>query len=639
MILSDNETCIDMINSKPIAKSIVKLIVDNKDEPITIGVHGDWGAGKSSVLEMIKEELASQESIACIKFNGWKYQGFEDAKIALMESVVTTLIEERSLKEKAKDIIEKIKKNIDWLKVAKGAGSIAVTALTGVPPVTLITDAITALKDGVKDPEKVSGIIEKLGKFSNDSKLFSKESTSIAFQEFQKSFDDLMKKAGISKLVVLIDDLDRCLPEVAIETLEAVRLFMFSKSTAFVIAADEAMIEYAVKKHFPDLPENEISKEFSRRYLEKLVQVPFKIPALGEVEAKTYITLLMISSSLDAADSESITRLIGHALEKIKRPWIGEGITVSEIQSILGDDKYQSVAEQIRISNQISSILSKRSSGNPRQIKRFINTLLLRYDIAHARGYGEDIKLSCLAKLMLLERFIPNVYESIASNLSPDGTSPFIAYLESKKESGQEIPEDKKTEGLDAKAPNISAIESQLKEWENNEELLEWLKIEPLIGEEDLRPYYFASKERKDFFLTQVQSEQIRELVQKLMGSRMLIASLTKEISALSQSNAEMIFDLICSKVQENTDYSNIPQGIDGIRALVELHPKLQQKLIEFIKTFPVATVGAWICSGWEKSITDDNYKRQLSEYIQEIAKNGNTTVKMIAQAVQKKYK
>jgi len=168
---------------------------------------------------------------------------------------------------------------------------------------------------------------------------------------------------------------------------------------------------------------------------------------------------------------------------------------------------------------------------------------------------------------------------------------------------------------------------------------LEWLKIEPLIGEEDLRPYYFASKERKDFFLTQVQSEQIRELVQKLMGSRMLIASLTKEISALSQSNAEMIFDLICSKVQENTDYSNIPQGIDGIRALVELHPKLQQKLIEFIKTFPVATVGAWICSGWEKSITDDNYKRQLSEYIQEIAKNGNTTVKMIAQAVQKKYK
>lgn len=108
------------------------------------------------------------------------------------------------------------------------------------------------------------------------------------------------------------------------------------------------------------------------------MQVPFKIPALGEVEAKTYITLLMISSSLDTADSESITCLIGHALEKIKRPWIGEGITVSEIQSILGDGKYQSVAEQIRISNQISSILSKRSSGNPRKIKRFINTLLLR---------------------------------------------------------------------------------------------------------------------------------------------------------------------------------------------------------------------------------------------------------------------
>lgn len=643
MILSDNETCIDMINSKPIAKSIVQLILDNKGDPITIGVHGDWGAGKSSVLEMIKEGLSSQESIACIKFNGWKYQGFEDAKIALMESVVTTLIEERSLKEKAKDTVTKIRKNINWLKVAKGAGSLTVTAMTGIPPVALITDTIDALSNKFRDPEKVTGIIDGLGQFSSNAKLFSEESTSIAFQEFQKSFDDLLKKATISKLVVLIDDLDRCLPKVAIETLEAVRLFMLSKSTAFVIAADESMIEYAVKNHFPDLPDNEASKEFARRYLEKLVQVPFKIPALGELEAKTYITLLLICSVFNDTEDAEINRLIECALAKIKRPWIGQGLTVQEIQENLGKEKYNSVYEQIRIANQISGILSKGSAGNPRQIKRFINTLLLRYDIAHARGIGDDIKLSALAKLMLLERFIPSIYESIALNLSPNGTSNLIAHLEVKMKSKEtkssnsgSVSNADKKDNAEGENSVISEIEKQLKEWEHNEELLEWIKTEPYIGEEDLRPYYFASKERKDYFLSQIHSEQLRELVQKMMGSRLVVVSLIDEIKALNYSNAEMVFSLICGKIQEDSDYSKMPKGIDGIRLLVELHPKLQVKLIEFIKTFSVSSVGSWICSGWEKSITEPDYKAKLKNYIEEISKNGSTAVKAIALATLK---
>ena len=76
-------------------------------------------------------------------------------------------------------------------------------------------------------------------------------------------------------------DLDRCLPDVAISTLEAVRLFMFTGETAFVVAADESMIRYAVKKHFPDVvDENKynVGIEFSNKYLEKLIQIPFRIP-------------------------------------------------------------------------------------------------------------------------------------------------------------------------------------------------------------------------------------------------------------------------------------------------------------------------------------------------------------------------
>jgi predicted KAP-like P-loop ATPase len=84
MILTDNETKVDLLNNEAIAKTIVKLLRERADHPITIGVHGDWGAGKSSVLE-IESALEAEQKVLCLKFNGWRFQGFEDAKIALIE--------------------------------------------------------------------------------------------------------------------------------------------------------------------------------------------------------------------------------------------------------------------------------------------------------------------------------------------------------------------------------------------------------------------------------------------------------------------------------------------------------------------------------------------------------------------------
>ena len=57
MILSDNETKVDLLNNEAIAKTIVSLIKDSKEQPISIGIHGDWGAGKSSILEMVESEV------------------------------------------------------------------------------------------------------------------------------------------------------------------------------------------------------------------------------------------------------------------------------------------------------------------------------------------------------------------------------------------------------------------------------------------------------------------------------------------------------------------------------------------------------------------------------------------------------
>nr|WP_245473383.1 P-loop NTPase fold protein [Bradyrhizobium zhanjiangense] len=120
--LSDQETKVDFLNNEAIAKTIVRLIDETVDSAVTIGVHGDWGAGKSSVLEMVEKAFPDDGDVLCLKFSGWQFQGFEDAKIALIEGVVNGLIEKRSLTTKAADEVKRILKSVDWLKVAKKGG-------------------------------------------------------------------------------------------------------------------------------------------------------------------------------------------------------------------------------------------------------------------------------------------------------------------------------------------------------------------------------------------------------------------------------------------------------------------------------------------------------------------------------------
>ena len=94
-----------------------------------------------------------------------------------------------------------------------------------------------------------------------------------------------------------MDDLDRCLPKSVIEILEAIRLFLFVEGTTFVISADEKMIEYSVREHFPNLPAS--YTDYTKSYLEKLIQIPIRIPTLNRLQTGNYIKFLMLQNHLN----------------------------------------------------------------------------------------------------------------------------------------------------------------------------------------------------------------------------------------------------------------------------------------------------------------------------------------------------
>jgi predicted KAP-like P-loop ATPase len=645
MILTDNETKIDLLNNEAIAATIIKLLRDRPDQPVTVGVHGDWGAGKSSVLEMIAAGFEGEAGVLCLKFNGWRFQGFEDAKIALIEGIVTGLIEKRPALAKAGGAVRDIFRRIDWLKLAKKAGGLALTAFTGIPTPDQIQAIVGTLGGFLADPGKLAtkGNVEAVIA-SVQSLLKPKgegDSTNVPeeINAFRKAFDDLLEKAGVEQLVILIDDLDRCLPDTAIETLEAVRLFVFTSRTAFVVAADEAMIEYAVRKHFPDLPDTTGPQTYARNYLEKLIQVPFRIPALGDTETRIYVTLLLVGAELGEKDA-AFNALIMAARDRLKRPWKFGALDAATVRAALGD-KASRANNALALSDQIGPILASGTKGNPRQIKRFLNSLVLRQRTAEARGFGDDVKLPVLAKLMLAERFLPRIFDQIAAiaAAAPDGKCPDLAALEAAAAAKGDTNGATKPGKAAAKgAPKLEAVKSTesalLSEWLSSAAIKAWATVPTAIGSEDLRPYLFVAKDRKDYFGAASVLGNLTAVVEQLFGGKFAVQGLEAELKRLAPPEAAQVFEAVRGRIVGGDSFDTEPPGTAGLAVLVKAHPALQGDLLDFLESLPRDRLGPWACSGWEGVLKGPSATQRFDRVLLTWGKDGSAMLKAAASNV-----
>ncbi len=635
MLIPDHETEIDYLNCEAISQTVVELLNDNRKRPLTVGIHGDWGAGKSSILKMIESELSSEENVAVLWFNGWTFEGFDDAKTVLIANTITELRRKRSTVGKVKEKATKLLKRVDWLKIAKRSSGLAFNVLTGLPAPDQIEMAMGALRNLGKEVTNIeaSNLPAKLDEIAGFLKLAEEgDNLPETIHQFREDFKDLLEEAKIEQLVVLIDDLDRCLPSTAVQTLEAIRLFLFVPKSAFVIGADEAMIEYAVRQHFPDLPIASGPLPYARNYLEKLIQVPFRIPALGTQETRTYITLLFVQSIV-GEDHKGFGKLLAKAKESLKEPWHGTGLLQTDIQKV-DETAKDELNSAFVLAQQIAPILAEGTKGNPRQIKRFLNALFIRQVIAKARGFGDQIKQPVLAKLMLTERFQPDFYEYISTNAmsTGDGKVPELAVFEAGGQSETLGDKPRSTGKIDKKIEK-TVHQPEIAKWLERDWLKNWLELKPKLAAEDLRPYVFVARDKRGLTSAVVQGN-LETLTSKLCGGQLEIRAVEPEVKALSTGDAEVVFQGVRERVLSAGNFDLVPQGIDGLAIVAKHHSRFQSEIVALLESLDPQGLGPWVVKGWNESITDQQARARLIEVMRGWAdQNDNKILKSVAQS------
>jgi len=589
---SDNETNSDFIDFKHMV-SAVKNIVSNDDLlPCSIGVFGDWGSGKSSLMKMVEKEFDGKKDILTINFNGWLFEGYEDTKTVLMGRIVDEIIKKRTLDTKALKIAAKLLKKIDLLKLGRSAVKHGMGYLAMGPAGLAMTTSTEALgKLGSIDYEQY--IKGKKDKSDPDELL----RTNI--QEFHLNFEELIKETKIDRVIVFIDDLDRCSYDTVIETLEAIKLFLFAKKTAFVIGADERLIKYAVRRRFPEIPGD--NAEVGRDYLEKLIQYPIRIPPLSDMELSIYVNLLFTNLYTDNGEFEYIREEV---LKKKNNDQFGFNLNLDNINEFV-NEAGQELKEALLLSSQIIPVLAVGLNGNPRQTKRFLNTMLLRE--AMAKSKGEKLNKRILAKLMLLEYFKSETFKTYYKQQAQN--SGIISDMEI-------IEKLAKSDELTENDTDQLTIEQQA--YLNDSWIKSWFASEPSLVGIDLQSYFYFSRDKLSVsgINHQRMSSQAREILRKILSDSETLRNVgLKEAQSLNAGDASAIFESMCEKIKYEDKQAGENSTLKKLFDFCESREELISQLLGYIEKLPHQILPINVTT-WLQSLTESTEHSQVAERI-----------------------
>lgn len=568
---SDKESDIDFLNFNETAESIKDLITEKNLMPISVGVFGDWGAGKSTILELTKHLLENDtKDYIQVHFDAWTFQGYDDAKAALLETIASTLIkkaeDDKALKAKAKEFAGRIDKiRLMGFLIDGGA------ALAGIPTMGRFQKFLGLFsggEDGELDAADVKGAVDGAKDVAKQNKDLIKAKKSFSppkeIKEFRKAYSDLLKEFD-KPLIVYVDNLDRCSPFNAISTLEAIRLFLFLPNTAFVIAADEDMIRLAVPEYHKGA-----SQRHQTDYLDKLIQIPVHVPRPGTYEIRAY---LMMLTALDHGISKEAIELLRSQLEgSLKLSWKQPQVTVDELLDGADINELDEFRSKLKLVEKLAPLLAESTNinGNPRIVKRLLNQVKMRKKTSLRRGMNLDEKT--ITKLVIFERC-----------LGTEATNKLYELIDQQQGKPKVL--------ADLENPEISFDDIDIpKEWENDLIFLDkWSKLPPLFSDINLTPAVYLSRESIHMgVVNAVMSGAAQKLVEELTKQTTRLSQASeKAIKTTPREDYLAVMDSLIENFRRITDWSVAPSGIYGARLLAIKEPRCKSALLAYIKELP----------------------------------------------------
>lgn len=531
---SDEPSTIDLLAFGAVAETAVEAVLDDVLDPIALGISGPWGSGKSTVLRLIENDLTArnttqnEQRVLIVRSEPWRYDPGVGAKATLIGEVLaalqTELLSSGGPHEHAESALRRLAKRVNWMRALKMAARTSITL-----QLPSIDDLGSLVSEDSPDGEPESRTLD----------------------EFRAEFAALLTDDDLSHLrrvVVLVDDLDRCLPETVVDTLETMRLFLSVPKMSFVIAADEERVADALRDRYPTSEQPDQGEEPAKLYLHKIVQTTLRLPALSRFDTEAFLLLLLIQNrpdkALDGPDFDSILASCG------------ELRTTAGTLDSLAIPPSVDIADELAFAARLTPMLYEKLRGSPRRVKRFLNDLNVRSSIAARRGIQLDIAI--VAKLMVLEVLLPSEFTLMLDWLARGELRLKLTELEQLAGRGvvpatePSQPDDASAdEDLRPKASKKTAARSSFAKDEPlaqafSDELVRWAKLPPSLTELDLSPYLllaasFAGTALIDAGLP----ERLRDIASNLMSeSRVSQKSVTdQDIAALPLPDTKLLLE------------------------------------------------------------------------------------------------
>ena len=244
------------------------------ETPMTISIQGDWGSGKTSMMNMVRAKL-NESNVHTIWFNTWQFSQFQMQDNLAISMLGSLLSELDCDKKKVKDLL----------------GTLGNASRT----------ALKILADNV-----AGGVVaDKLGEIMGAPEVDSAEKIKEIKNDFQNAINKKLNSLNKEKAVIFIDDLDRLQPAKAVELLEVLKVFLDCGKCVFVLAVDYSVVTQGIKQKFGDSVDEEKGKSF----FDKIIQLPFKMP-VAQYDISNYISDALKEMGI-AYDEKSVKQYIG----------------------------------------------------------------------------------------------------------------------------------------------------------------------------------------------------------------------------------------------------------------------------------------------------------------------------------------